>query len=112
MDEKNARRQRISNKHDGLIPCCLVHEKWDPDSKSQKNWAKICLGYCANLVRNKIFKVVVFMLTIGFVSVGTLGTIQIRQHFDPVLLLPADSYLRQWLNIHQRDFPKGKKLLL
>ena len=100
-------QRRISNKKDGLIPCCLVHEKWNSSNKGQENWAKICLGYCANLVRNKIFKVVILVLTIGFVSVGTLGTISIRQHFDPVLLLPANSYLRQWLDVHQHDFPKG-----
>jgi hypothetical protein len=52
------------------------------------------------------FQVVVLVLTIGFISVGTLGTLRIRQHFDPVLLLPADTYLRQWIGVHQRHFPQ------
>ena len=33
--------------------------------------------------------------------------IQIRVEFDPVLLLPAESYLRQWININNEHFPKN-----
>lgn len=32
---------------------------------------------------------------------------QIRVEFDPVLLLPAESYLRQWININNEHFPKN-----
>lgn len=100
-------QRRISKKQDGLIPCCMVHQEFGNSSnKGQENWAKNCLSFCANLVRIKAFKVVVLVLTIGFISVGTLGTLRIRQHFDPVLLLPADTYLRQWIGVHQRHFPQ------
>ena len=33
--------------------------------------------------------------------------LQIRVEFDPVLLLPAESYLRQWISINNEHFPKN-----
>ena len=52
------------------------------------------------------FQAVVLTLTLTFVAIGTWGTVLIRQHFDPILLLPGESYLRQWINVHDKHFPK------
>ena len=54
----------------------------------------------------------VLALTIGFVSVGTLGTLRIRQHFNPTLLLPSDTYLRQWIAARERNFPQVSHTVL
>ncbi len=29
-----------------------------------------------------------------------------RQEFDPILLLPAESYLRQWIDLHDKQWPQ------
>ena len=39
--------------------------------------------------------------------IAFLINLQIRVEFDPVLLLPAESYLRQWININNEHFPKN-----
>ena len=48
----------------------------------------------------------VLITTLALVSVGTWGTLLIRQHFDPVLLLPANTYLRSYLAVHRNHFPQ------
>ena len=48
----------------------------------------------------------VLITTLALVSVGTWGTLLIRQHFDPVLLLPANTYLRSYLALHKNHFPQ------
>ena len=57
------------------------------------------------IVKFKYFQAVVLLVTLGFLGLGTWGTLSIRQEFDPVLLLPADSYVRQWLNKNDFYFP-------
>ena len=53
-----------------------------------------------------LLQAIVLFITLAFAAVGTWGTLSIRQHFDPVLLLPADSYLRQWITIKEKHFPQ------
>ena len=47
------------------------------------------------------------MVTVGLTAVGAGGSALIRQKFDPVLLLPAESYLRQWKLLHDQMFPEN-----
>ena len=44
--------------------------------------------------------------TLCFLGIGLWGALQIRQEFDPVLLLPADTYLRQWIDLHEEQWPQ------
>lgn len=53
------------------------------------------------------FQALVILLTLGFCGTGIYGTYLIRQEFDPVLLLPAQSYLRQWLAVQGEHFPSA-----
>ena len=50
-------------------------------------------------------QILVLLMTLGFLGVGIWGTTLIRQEFDPVLLLPASSYMRQWINKNDQHFP-------
>ena len=58
-----------------------------------------------NIVKFKHFQAVVLLVTLGFLGLGTWGTLSIRQEFDPVLFLPGDSYLRKFLAVHEEQFP-------
>ena len=51
-------------------------------------------------------QVLVLLLTLVLVLVGTWGSLLIRQEFDPVLFLPAGSYMRDFVELHERQFPK------
>ena len=54
-----------------------------------------------------LFKIEVISITLGMLSVGVLGSLNIRQQFDPTLLLQADSYLRDFLSHHDKLFPNN-----
>ena len=40
-----------------------------------------------------------------FVGFGVYGWIKIQQIFYPFLLMPSDSYLRQWISNHKENYP-------
>ena len=60
------------------------------------------------LVNSKFLYLQIFIIfsTLCFLSVGAWGALNIRQEFDPVLLLPAESYLRQWIDLHEDHWPQ------
>jgi Niemann-Pick C1 protein len=51
------------------------------------------------------FKIVVFLISCAFLSIGIWGTMRMRQKFDPVLLLPSDSYVRAFFNHSDASYP-------
>ena len=53
-----------------------------------------------------IFQVSVLLITFALLLLGAWGCLLIRQEFDPVLFLPAGSYLRNFVEVHERQFPK------
>ena len=55
---------------------------------------------------SKLLQIIVISVTLACASLGIWGTLLIRQHFNPVLLLPADSYLRQWIATSEDHFPQ------
>jgi hypothetical protein len=52
-----------------------------------------------------LFKLGVFLISLAFLSIGIWGTFSIQQKFDPILLLPSDSYLREFVKHHDANFP-------
>ena len=46
-----------------------------------------------------MFQVIVLLTTATLLGFGAWGCARIRQEFDPVLFLPADSYLRRFLAV-------------
>jgi len=96
--------RRITFGRDGLLPC-IVHKDFKPSSCSQSNYGDVVVKKYAKLLSSVIFKFLVIVFTLGILAIGLWGSILIRQKFDPVLLLPSDSYLREWLNVHDELYP-------
>lgn len=102
LDEK-----RVLAGRDGVLPC-IQHP---PQSKglgctapwSSSGWtmAKIY----SQLLSSNIFRMTILISTVSFFSVGVWGWTLMKMKFDPTLLLPGDSYLREWIFIHESDFP-------
>ena len=59
------------------------------------------------LLAYKCYKIFVIFLTLVFVGCGIWGSVLIRQKFEPELLLPADSYMRQWKELHDNSYPEN-----
>ena len=96
--------RRISTGRDGLL-MCIVHKDFKPSKCSQQNFGDVVVKKYAQLLSSVIFKCLVTVFTLGMLAVGIWGSVLIRQKFDPVLLLPSDSYLREWLNVHDELYP-------
>ena len=99
LDEK-----RIESGRDGLVPC-LVHKDYQPPACSNRQNSQLCITNYAKLLSSRIYKIIVITFTFGVLGVGIWGSYLMRMKFDPVLLMPAESYLRKWITVHDRDFP-------
>ena len=55
----------------------------------------------------RMYKIIVITLTLVFMGCGIWGSVLIRQKFEPELLLPADSYMRQWKDLHDSSYPEN-----
>jgi len=101
LDEK-----RILSGRDGLFPC-IVHKDFEASECSKKDRAESFVKTYLKLLSSRIYQIVIIMLTLSFVGFGTWGSVLIRQKFEPELLLPADSYMRQWKNLHDSSYPNN-----
>jgi len=98
--------RRIASGRDGLLPC-IIHKDFKPSSCSQSNYGDVVVKKYAKLLSSVIFKFLVIVFTLGMLVFGIWGSILIRQKFDPTLLLPSDSYLREFLSVHDKHFPNN-----
>merc|ERR550539_1977315 len=99
---------RVLAKRDGVLPCVIHPENSTGFScilslKSSWNMGTLY----AHLLSSKLFKVVALVITFGLFSVGAYGWSLMRMKFDPVLLLPGDTYLRKWVDIHSEYYPEN-----
>ena len=101
LDEK-----RIESGRDGLVPC-LVHKDYQPPACSNRQNSQLCITNYAKLLSSRIYKIIVITFTLGMLGIGIWGTYLMRREFDPVKLMPADSYLRRWLDLHNSQWPKN-----
>eukprot|EP00095_Tigriopus_kingsejongensis_P005354 maker-scaffold34_size539781-snap-gene-1.9 protein:Tk05354 transcript:maker-scaffold34_size539781-snap-gene-1.9-mRNA-1 annotation:"hypothetical protein DAPPUDRAFT_306990" len=97
-------QRRIRDHRDGFAPC-IRYRNWIPSAWTQKEYGKMFMAGFAKILKKGFTKIVVLGITLGVFGTGIYGTYLIRQEFDPVLLLPAQSYLRQWLAVQEVHFP-------
>jgi len=99
---------RVLAKRDGVLPCVIHPDNSTgfsclPTLKSSWNMGTLY----AHLLGSKLFKVVALVVTFGLFAVGAYGWSLMRMKFDPVLLLPGDTYLRKWVDIHSEYYPEN-----
>lgn len=96
---------RVESGRDGLLPC-IVHQDFQPSACSNFDVGLVVMKYYGKLLSSKVFKVITVLLTVTLLAFGAWGWTGIKQKFDPVLLLPSDSYLREWIRVQQEYYPK------
>ena len=101
LDEK-----RIGAGGDGILPC-IVHQDYQPPACSQTDYGQLIVKKYASLLSSALFKASVIIFTLGMFGFGIWGSVLIRQKFDPTLLLPSDSYLRDFLSVHDELYPNN-----
>jgi len=98
--------QRVESGRDGLLPC-IVHKDFQPSACSNFETGVVVMKYYAKLLTSTIFKVLIVILTATLLAFGVWGWTGIKQKFDPVLLLPSESYLREWIRVQQEFYPQN-----
>ena len=96
--------RRIAGGGDGVLPC-IVHQEHQDDDCSKTDDVPWVVRKYSSLLSSCAYKIVVVLSTMLMLGVGIWGALKIRQQFDPTLLLPADSYLRDFLSYHDKLFP-------
>jgi len=99
---------RVASRRDGVLPCVIHSENSNglscfPSLKSSWNMGTLY----SHLLASNIFKVVTLVLTFGVFALGAWGWSLMRMKFDPVLLLPGDTYLRKWVDLHSEFYPEN-----
>jgi Niemann-Pick C1 protein len=97
-------QMRIEANRDGLIPF-IKHNNWKPSAWSHKDWSRSNMGKLAGYLKFRTFQCIVILIAIGLFSVGLYGTLNIKVEFDHNNLLPKSSYLRQFIDTNEVQFP-------
>ena len=92
---------RVMEGRDGVIPC-IVHKKHKTSDQTENSLVTKCYS---KLLSSLILKVMTVTATAGFLVLGIWGWTEMRQQFDPILLMPSDSYLREWIRVYDADYP-------
>lgn len=99
LDEK-----RIATDRNGCLPC-IVHKTLQKSSDAREDCENFIVQKYNKLLYSIIYKISVAIATLGFMSFGIWGCCNISEHFDFMLLLPEDSYLRQWHSVKEDLYP-------
>jgi len=97
-------QRRIEAGRDGSL-VCFTHNNFQPNKFSQKNILQSIFKKVASLVIRGPVKVLIIFLSAVLLGVSLWGNVLLRQEFNPVWFLPAESYLAQWHQHNSRLFP-------
>ena len=98
--------RRIAAGRNGLIPC-IAQKKYKPNDTSKPTHGDVVVKKYSTILSSVIFKLLIIVFTLGMLAIGIWGSILIKQKFDPTLLLPSDSYLREFLSSHDKLYPSN-----
>ena len=97
---------RIESKRNSFLPCCWKHPSdWKPSEFIKFDLSKAVLNRSCALLHSSLYRIFIITMTASIFGAGMYGAITIRQEFDEVNMLPADSYLRKWFDSHNILYP-------
>ena len=105
LDEK-----RISAGQSGVLPC-LSQPDFTPGQTGSllAGWTERLKDLYISCLSSVLYRTVVLLTTLLLLGCGVWGWIQIKLFFDFNLLLPSDSYLRQWIRVHETYYPEAER---
>ena len=105
-------QRRIEDQRNGSL-ICIKHKNFKPNKFSQKNILQTVFKSIANVIVLKPVKALIVFFTLILLGVSIWGNIELRQEFNPIWFLPADSYLAQWHKYNSIYFPsQGEKVTI
>lgn len=97
--------RRIEQKRNGIL-LCIVHENFTPkllDPSNAFSWKFIHALY-SRAILTMPGKIIIIIITLITMSISILGMFQLKQGFDPALLVPKGSYLDQFEIIKSQKY--------
>ena len=114
--------ERIRAAKNGFVPCvrhknrteledeaehktirqCVRHRT--EDEAEHKTIRQCVIGWYRTLLSCTVYRVVIVMTSLCCLACGVWGSSLIRHKFDPFLLLPADSYLSQFIAVNDQYY--------
>jgi len=100
-------QKRIAARRNALIPC--YKHKPDGQATAAGSWQAATMAFATykKLLASTAYRLAVLAASLAFLAAGIYGCLQIRQKFNPVLFLPADSYLRRFVAAHDAAYPSN-----
>ena len=99
-------QRRIQARQNGILPC-ITHSAPTQTESSLSSWSeKVKEGYTSWL-SSSLYRVLVMVTAIILLGGGIWGWINIQQIFIPALMMPSDSYLREWIRAHETYYPQA-----
>ena len=105
LDEK-----RISAGQNGVLPC-LSHRDFTPGQTGSllAGWTDRLKDLYISCLSTVLYRALVLLTTVVLLVFGVWGWINIRQFFDFNLLIPSDSYLREWIRVFEAYYPQADR---
>ena len=101
LDEK-----RIEARKDGILPC-ITHTTFSPGTSSMGSMAEKMRTVYISWLSSPFYKALVVFTALALLVFGVWGWINIKQIFTPSLMMPSDSYLRDWIRVHETNYPQA-----
>ena len=101
LDEKS-----IAVGRNGCLPC-IVLEISDKSATRKEGFGELLFKNYNQMLYSLTYKVVIAICALLLMVFGIWGCISMREHFDFLLLLPEDSYLRQWALAKEDLYPNS-----
>ncbi|XP_075245767.1 patched domain-containing protein 3-like isoform X2 [Convolutriloba macropyga] len=100
-------QRRVAANRNACCFCCMkLGEDYKPNNCSQSSIAeKVFEHYIAKYLTWLPVKIVVVLMTAGFLGAGIAGVAKIEQDFDPNWFIPEGNYLYDYLQESETLFP-------
>jgi len=97
--------QRIQEERNGFAPCVRHHKNRTEDSQEQETGSRwYLMSWYRSLLSSSLSKVVIVTISLCCLAVGVWGATLIRHKFNPLLLLPSQSYLSHFIAVNDEYF--------
>jgi len=97
--------QRVENARNALLPCISHSRSASTSSSSELRSVDLVTKLYSKLLSSNLFKLLALLVTVTLLAFGAWGWSGMKQKFDPILLLPSESYLRDWVRVQQKFYP-------
>ena len=98
-------QRRIDAKRDGIFCCIKKKVAWSPNECSKNSFLDLSFRKYAKALDYLVFKISIFVITIGLFATSCYGVSLLKSNFDFVNWFPQESYLAKYFRAKARHFP-------